>query len=290
MTVETATKISQLLATAPPGTDPKSEGDNHLRLIKGTLQSVFDDSGTTIKTTLPIESPDGAKFAGAVAITGAVTIDGAVTAKGGLKSYETFALAQAATPANAATFDVSALSAPRIIRVPNADTVTGKWEPIGDARDITGVGICDWINLSAYRRLKITLEGVLSAAAQVVLRVSNNNGTTFLQGASDYQYSQLTQSGTVVAGLNTTATAFLPVTAVASDPNAILFTGEMTYFNKNVISFYRGETMHVSTSLRRDWIYGYLATQSTVARNALRLTLSAGTFTSGIALLEGLRG
>lgn len=131
---------------------------------------------------------------------------------------------------------------------------------------------------------------MLSAAAQVVLRVSNNNGTTFLQGASDYQYSQLTQSGTVVAGLNTTATAFLPVTAVASDPNAILFTGEMTYFNKNVISFYRGETMHVSTSLRRDWIYGYLATQSTVARNALRLTLSAGTFTSGIALLEGLRG
>lgn len=59
MGVETATKISQLNATWPPGTDNKSEGDNHLRLIKSVLQSSFDDSGSTIKTTLPIEVPGG---------------------------------------------------------------------------------------------------------------------------------------------------------------------------------------------------------------------------------------
>lgn len=62
MTVEIATKISELVATNPAGSDPKSEGDNHLRLIKGVLQDVFDDAGATMKTTLPIESPDGAKF------------------------------------------------------------------------------------------------------------------------------------------------------------------------------------------------------------------------------------
>lgn len=60
MTVETATKISQLNKLWPAGTDPKSEGDDHLRLIKSTLQAVMDDSGTTIKFTQPIESPAGA--------------------------------------------------------------------------------------------------------------------------------------------------------------------------------------------------------------------------------------
>lgn len=59
MGVETATKISQLNAAWPPGTDNKSEGDNHLRLIKSVLQSSFDDSGSTIKMTLPIEVPGG---------------------------------------------------------------------------------------------------------------------------------------------------------------------------------------------------------------------------------------
>lgn len=44
MTVETATQISQLNATLPLGSDPKSEGDNHLRLIKLVLQDVFNDA------------------------------------------------------------------------------------------------------------------------------------------------------------------------------------------------------------------------------------------------------
>lgn len=75
--VEVATKISELVATNPPGSDPKSEGDNHLRLIKAVLQDVFDDSGATIKTTLPIESPAGAKFVD-FSTTGNVTIGGAL--------------------------------------------------------------------------------------------------------------------------------------------------------------------------------------------------------------------
>lgn len=76
MTVETATKISELVATNPPGSDPKSEGDNHLRLLKGVLQDVFDDSGTTLKTTLPIESPAGALLAD-FSTSGNMTFSGA---------------------------------------------------------------------------------------------------------------------------------------------------------------------------------------------------------------------
>lgn len=41
MTVETATYINQLDATKPSATDLKSEGDDHLRLLKSTLQASF---------------------------------------------------------------------------------------------------------------------------------------------------------------------------------------------------------------------------------------------------------
>lgn len=53
MAVETSTTISGLNAAWPLGSDLRSEGDNHLRLIKAVLQSVFDDSGAVLKTTKP---------------------------------------------------------------------------------------------------------------------------------------------------------------------------------------------------------------------------------------------
>ena len=51
MGVETATYISQLSATNPLATDPISQGDDHLRLIKSVLQAQFSGlSGTTAVT------------------------------------------------------------------------------------------------------------------------------------------------------------------------------------------------------------------------------------------------
>lgn len=47
MTVESATYISQLDDTLPPGGDPKSEGDNHIRLIKTVLVDQIGSLGTT---------------------------------------------------------------------------------------------------------------------------------------------------------------------------------------------------------------------------------------------------
>lgn len=41
MSLELASFIKDLVATNPQGTDPKSQGDDHLRLIKGVLQSQF---------------------------------------------------------------------------------------------------------------------------------------------------------------------------------------------------------------------------------------------------------
>lgn len=92
MAVESTTKISGLNAAWPLGTDIKSEGDNHLRLIKSTLQAVFDDSGTTLKTTLPLEVPDIKRTAGAQAVgsvvTTVVTTSGTYAKPAGLVSLE----------------------------------------------------------------------------------------------------------------------------------------------------------------------------------------------------------
>lgn len=50
MTVETASFISQLNTTLPTSSDPKSEGDNQLRLIKSVLQTQFPNFGTAAMT------------------------------------------------------------------------------------------------------------------------------------------------------------------------------------------------------------------------------------------------
>ena len=41
MALDTATYISQLVATNPLSTDFKSQGDDHIRLVKSTLQATF---------------------------------------------------------------------------------------------------------------------------------------------------------------------------------------------------------------------------------------------------------
>ena len=50
MGVETATYISQLSATNPLGTDPISEGDDQIRLVKEVLQAQFTSLGAAAVT------------------------------------------------------------------------------------------------------------------------------------------------------------------------------------------------------------------------------------------------
>ena len=51
MALETGTYISDLVATNPTSTDPKSEGDNHLRLIKSFVKATFPNvTGAVTKT------------------------------------------------------------------------------------------------------------------------------------------------------------------------------------------------------------------------------------------------
>ena len=55
MGVETATYISQLSATNPLGTDPISQGDDQIRLVKEVLQAQFTSLGAAAVTTTATE-------------------------------------------------------------------------------------------------------------------------------------------------------------------------------------------------------------------------------------------
>ncbi len=70
MAVESATYVNQLNETLPTNTDPISEGDNHLRLIKQVLKNTFPNiSGAVTVTESDINSVTSraTKVSGAVA-------------------------------------------------------------------------------------------------------------------------------------------------------------------------------------------------------------------------------
>ena len=43
MGLEAATFVTQLVATNPLGTDKETQGDDHLRLVKGAISGEFPD-------------------------------------------------------------------------------------------------------------------------------------------------------------------------------------------------------------------------------------------------------
>ena len=60
MALESGTYIKDLVSTNPSGTDAISQGDNHLRLIKSTIQASFPSN--TDAPTVPDISGNGDKF------------------------------------------------------------------------------------------------------------------------------------------------------------------------------------------------------------------------------------
>jgi len=113
MGLETGSYIADLIVTNPTGTDPKSAGDNHLRLLKTALRNCF------------------AGFTGAIFVTG--TDGGAVNAYTLTPTTELIAystkmecvFAPTITNTGACTLNVSGLGVRNIKSVSGADLVAG---------------------------------------------------------------------------------------------------------------------------------------------------------------------
>lgn len=76
MGLETATYIDGLVVTNPTATDPKSQGDDHLRLVKSTIKNTFPNvSGAVTPTHTELNFVDGVTSA----IQGQIDSKGAIT-------------------------------------------------------------------------------------------------------------------------------------------------------------------------------------------------------------------
>ena len=70
MSLESATTINQLVITNPQGTDDRSQGDDHIRLIKSTLQNTFPGiTGPVTVTQAQLNA-----VAGGLVFTGMITM------------------------------------------------------------------------------------------------------------------------------------------------------------------------------------------------------------------------
>ena len=77
MTVESAVFISQLNTALPSSSDPKSEGDDHVRLLKSALKATFPNFGAAALAASNAQLDKVVTtFSVASAPAGAVTVDG----------------------------------------------------------------------------------------------------------------------------------------------------------------------------------------------------------------------
>ena len=87
MAIETATYLTDLVSANPPGTDPLSQADDHIRLIKGVLKNTFPNLSSACNAT-PLQLngyfvPQGAiiMWSGVTAPTGWALCDGGTYSK-----------------------------------------------------------------------------------------------------------------------------------------------------------------------------------------------------------------
>lgn len=205
MTVETASSISQLDATLPAASDPKSEGDNHLRLIKSVLKTQFPNFGTAAMTATTVELnymvgvtsavqtqlnaralKAGDTYTGAHDFTGASSVTGP-TPTAGDNSNKFATTAFATQLAFAAALPGLSGSDGKVLGV--ASGVVGWTDSLGNSKSIagsltfSGTGrriVGDLENFTRANRLLVTNSGTATnAALGVTPSVNGGSGGAF---------------------------------------------------------------------------------------------------------------
>ncbi len=163
------------------------------------------------------------------------------------------------------------------------------WEPVGSQVTLAGQTSVSWTNLDVYRHLRLTLGYIPSSGTgNVLLRVSTDNGSSYIS-TSTYSSASLVQTGATVTGAGGAASTAMIVSSTGSDANTgFLSTIDISNFNKNAGASYKAISEYSNTNPRIDFIYG--GHSGATARNALQLLVTSGNFTAGMVLLEGLRG
>lgn len=170
---------------------------------------------------------------------------------------------------------------------------TQPWELIGDYSS-TAAAAVSVTNLGAFKRLRITGYMQPSTAAQLLLRTSVNNGSSYDQNSGDYTYYAVYGNGVAANSLNSTTTA-VSVGAGATINNADLTGG--IHFQILMENFNKGKSVKGLITFgaiagTNSFAVGTLQflRNGVVARNAFQL-ISAGAVNSiWEVLVEGVRG
>jgi len=81
MSIESATYISQLNSSLPASSDPRSEGDDHLKLIKAVLKATFPNiSGAVTTSHTALNAAFGVSTSGQWSLMRTVTVSGSPSA------------------------------------------------------------------------------------------------------------------------------------------------------------------------------------------------------------------
>lgn len=193
MTIETATYISSLNASYPASGDPKSEGDDHIRLVKSTVKATFPNvSGAVTPTHTELNYVDGVTSAiqtqldakaplASPALTGTPTAPTA-TALTNSTQIATTAYTDAAVTALGAT--KANLASPALTGTPTAPTATA-------GTSTTQIA---------------TTEFVASTAFSAVLPAQTGNSGKYLTtDGSNASWGSIMPSGTAVLFAQTAA-------------------------------------------------------------------------------------
>ncbi|MBB6304052.1 hypothetical protein [Rhizobium leucaenae] len=187
------------------------------------------------------------------------------------------------------------------VTVPNGSSVTivcdgtsfysyvkaAAWEAIGDYT-LSAASLLDVTNLAAYRKLRITGVLTMSAASNVLLRFSTDNGSTFDSTAGNYPEQALYAVGSTVTGVSSSigGAALFPATPDANFITSVNTTIEA--FNKASRTTLSSKGSVTGSGLL---VAGIIDSQYlvTAPRNAIRILPISGTMT-GSLYVEGVRG
>lgn len=166
------------------------------------------------------------------------------------------------------------------------------WKNIA-ATDLAGLSTVSWTDLEDYQFLRLRAAGTPSGSSAIItFRTSSDNGSNYYDDTGDYVCF-----GSTITGAGDGSMVFAPSSGLTAmivqrnpmDVAEFSLTFEMSNFNKAVKSRYDAFMSSQNADSPRQDTYGGFDNQ-TVALDALRMTLSAGTFTSGTAILEGILG
>jgi hypothetical protein len=167
------------------------------------------------------------------------------------------------------------------------------WEPIdgGIKTAAGGTTAISWINLSAYKRLRLSWDIIPTGMTfGMGFRTSSNNGSSYDSGASDYRFHGTSEVNGAVSAIVDTLQSNFPLNSAGMN-NSSAASGVIDIFNFNSTTncnvMSRAHGISSAPALRAENINGIILVAG--SRNALQLFSGAGTF-SGTFQLEGVRG